>query len=281
MDDQYNQIFGFREFWTEGRQFYLNGTVIHLRQPCFHNGPLGEVGDNFSEFGSWNPDTRGDISDAGRQLDEADHKGYLGAVYILDTNKYMRDPRGNLVWEQNRKRALERADVWMRYYRNHPSAVMWIAGANFFNNAVDLDPRHLGRHGWAQSDPLWRQLMGDARQMFAEIKKLDPTRVYYSHEGSDTGDVHSANCYLDLLPLQEREEWLSAWAENGEMPISMTEFGTPVDCTFRRGRDGFGTNITSEPLLQPSTSPSTLEPTPISRRNSSTGSGFATSSYRE
>ena len=39
LDDQFNQEFGFREFWIEGRQFYLNGTVIHLRQPCFHNGP--------------------------------------------------------------------------------------------------------------------------------------------------------------------------------------------------------------------------------------------------
>ena len=35
VDDQYNQEFGFREFWTDGRQFYLNGTVIHLRQGCF------------------------------------------------------------------------------------------------------------------------------------------------------------------------------------------------------------------------------------------------------
>lgn len=249
VDDQYNREFGFREFWIEGRQFYLNGTVIHLRQPCFHNGPLGLVGDNFSELGSWSPDTRGDESDAGKQLDEADRKGYLSAVYVLDANKYMRDPGGNLVWEQNRQRALERAEVWMRYYRNHPSAVMWIAGANFFNNAVDLDPRHVGRHGWDQSDPRWRQLMSDAKQMFAEVKKLDPTRVYYSHEGSDTGDVHSANCYLDLLPLQEREEWLSAWAESGAMPISMTEFGTPVECTFLRGHDGFGTNIHSEPLM--------------------------------
>ena len=33
------------------------------------------------------------------------------------------------------------------------------------------------------------------------------------------------------------------------MPISMVEFGTPMDCTFRRGRHGFESNITSEPLL--------------------------------
>ena len=249
LDDQYNQEFGFREFWIEGRQFYLNGSVIHLRQPCFHNGPLGAVGDNFAELGNWNPDTRGDDSDAGRELDRADHKGYLTAVYILDANRYMRDPSKNLIWKQSQQRALERAAVWIRHYRKHPSAVMWIAGANFFNNAVDLDPRHLGRHGWAESDPIWQPLLADAKEMFTEIRKLDPTRVYYSHEGSDTGDVHSANCYLDLLPLQEREEWLSAWAENGEMPFTMTEFGAPVECTFLRGRDGFTTNIVSEPLL--------------------------------
>ncbi|MGA3035441.1 MAG: sugar-binding domain-containing protein [Terracidiphilus sp.] len=249
VDDQYNQEFGFREFWTEGRQFYLNGTVIHLRQPCFYNGPLGQVGDNFREFGSWNPDTRGDDSDAGTELDQADHKGYLASVYVLDANRYMRDPGGNFIWKQDQQRALERAAVWMHYYRNHPSAVMWIAGANFFNNAVDMDPRHVGRHGWGAGDRPWQQLLDNAKEMFTEIKKLDPTRAYYSHEGSDTGDVHSANCYLDLLPLQEREEWLSAWAENGEMPITMTEFGTPVECTFLRGRDGFESNITSEPLL--------------------------------
>ncbi|MGH9445347.1 MAG: glycoside hydrolase family 2 TIM barrel-domain containing protein, partial [Terriglobia bacterium] len=249
LNDQYNQEFGFREFWIEGRLFYLNGTVIRLRQPNFNNGPLGSVGDNFSEFGSWTPDTRGNDTDAGPQLDRADHKGYLAAVFVLDANKYMRDRSGNLIWEKNRKRGLERAAVWMRHYRNHPSVVMWVAGANFFNNAVDMDPRHVGRRGWGLSDQRWRQLMVDAEEMFAGLKQLDPTRVYYSHEGAYTGDVHSMNCYLDVLPLQERDDWLSAWAKHGEMPITMTEFGTPMGCSFRRGHDGFRSNIHSEPLL--------------------------------
>ena len=30
--------------------------------------------------------------------------------------------------------------------------------------------------------------------------------------GPYTGDVYTMNCYLDLLPLQEREDWLSEWA---------------------------------------------------------------------
>jgi len=148
-DDQHKQEFGFREFWTEGRRFFLKGTVIHLRQPYFTHGPLGSVGDNFSEFGPWTPDARGNDFDAGPQLERADHQGYLEAVFILDADKYIMNASKEFTWEQqDKQQAWERATVWMRHYRNHPCAVMWAAGANFFNNAVDMDPRHVGRRGW-------------------------------------------------------------------------------------------------------------------------------------
>jgi beta-galactosidase len=249
LDDEYDQEFGFREFWIDGRQFYLNGTVIHLRQPCFHNGPRGQVGDIFAEMGNGNVDTRGDTADSSRSLDDADRKGYLVAQYILNANKFMMASRGRFVWEQSKQRAFDRAAVWMRHYRNHPSVVMWIAGFNFFNSADDADPRHIGRSGWGQDDERWRRLMVAGQEMFDGLRKLDPTRVYYSHAGAYTGDVYTMNCYLDLLPLQEREDWLSAWAESGAMPVAMVEFGTPMDCTYRRGHHGFESNITSEPLL--------------------------------
>jgi beta-galactosidase len=249
LDDEYDQGFGFREFWADGRKLFLNGTEIHLRQPCFYYGPRMQVGDNFSEMGSEKVDTRGDAADSGRELDDADRKGYLVAQHVLNANRYMLRPGGRIVWEQNRQRAFDRAAVWMRHYRNHPSVVMWVAGFNFFNNAVDADPRHMGRRGWGQGEERWQRLVAAGREMFDGLKALDPTRVYYSHAGAYTGDVYTMNCYLDLIPLQEREDWLSAWAERGEMPISMVEFGTPMDCTFRRGRHGFESNITSEPLL--------------------------------
>ncbi len=126
---------------------------------------------------------------------------------------------------------------------------MWVAGMNFFGSAVDEDPRKLGRHGWDQTNERWQRLLAAGKEMFEDLKQSDPTRVYYSHAGAYTGDVYTLNCYLDLIPLQEREEWLSEWCRSGEMPICMIEFGTPVDCTFRRGHHGFTTNITSEPLL--------------------------------
>jgi len=249
LDDEYDQEFGFREFWVEGRKFFLNGTEIRLRQGCFYRGQRPQVGENFWEFGRTTVDTRGDTTDSGRDLDDADHKGYLVAEYVLNANKYIMDSRYRLVWEQNRQRALERALVWMRHYRNHPSVVMWVAGFNFFNNAVDADPRHVGRRDWDQDQQRWQRIVAAGKDMFDGLKKLDPSRIYYSHAGAYTGDVYTMNCYLDLLPLQEREEWLSEWARSGEMPISMVEFGTPMDCTFRRGHHGFTSNITSEPLL--------------------------------
>ena len=250
LDDEYDQSFGFREFWVEGRQFYLNGTVIRLRQRCFYKGQFPQVGDNFSEFGAWNVDSRGDPSDAGSDLNRCDQIGYLAAVYVLDANKYIRDPRSEkIVWTQNQQRALERAAIWMRHYRNHPSAVIWIAGFNFFNEAVDADPYNIGRRGWVQGDPRWESLLAAGNIMFDELKKLDTTRVYYSHSGAYTGDIYTMNLYLNMMPLQEREDWLNKWSKDGEMPISMVEFGTPVDCSFRRGHQGFTSNITSEPLL--------------------------------
>ncbi|MHB1033739.1 MAG: sugar-binding domain-containing protein [Pirellulales bacterium] len=249
LDDTYEQEFGFREFWVDGRKFFLNGTEIRLRQGCFYWGERPQFGENFWEMGSPTVDARGDASDARKSLDDADHRGYLAAVYVLNVGKYINNPSNRLTWEENRKRALERAAVWMRHYRNHPSAVMWIAGMNFFNSGVDADPRHIGRRGWDETNQRWQRIVTAGKEVFDGLQRLDPTRVYYSHSGAYTGDVYTMNCYLDLIPLQEREDWLSDWAQNGEMPVSMVEFGTPMDCTFRRARHGFTSNITSEPLL--------------------------------
>jgi hypothetical protein len=166
VDDQYDQRFGFREFWAEGRKFFLNGTEIRLRQGCFINGPRGQVGDNFAETGSPTVDARGEPGDPGRVLDDTDREGYLVAHYILDCSRYMMDSRRRLNWEQNRPRAMERASVWMRHYRNHPSVVMWVAGMNYFNSAVDADPRYVGRRGWDQGDERWqRHGSGDGQRV--------------------------------------------------------------------------------------------------------------------
>ncbi|HEX8833586.1 MAG TPA: hypothetical protein VF719_05265, partial [Abditibacteriaceae bacterium] len=87
------------------------------------------------------------------------------------------------------------------------------------------------------------------REIIARIKTYDPTRPVFTHHGDDVGDVFTTNFYLNLIPLQERIEWMSDWAKKGEMPFWGIEFGTPLYTTLLRGRAGYGPSQASEPLI--------------------------------
>ena len=53
--------------------------------------------------------------------------------------------------------------------------------------------------------------------------------------GQAFGDISATNHYLNFIPLQEREEWMSYWAQQGNLPYIAVEFGTPLTCSFMRG----------------------------------------------
>jgi beta-galactosidase len=78
------------------------------------------------------------------------------------------------------------------------------------------------------------------------IKAADPTRPVFIHNGGSVGDIYTINNYLNFIPLQEREEWLSAYAQKGDMPLMYVEFGTPVGISAMRGRNGFQRAYSSE-----------------------------------
>jgi hypothetical protein len=42
---------------------------------------------------------------------------------------------------------------------------------------------------------------------------------------------------MDVIPLQEREEWLSYWAVYGDMPYFIVEFGAPLQFAYHRSRN--------------------------------------------
>ncbi|HEY0007187.1 MAG TPA: hypothetical protein VGB55_00555, partial [Tepidisphaeraceae bacterium] len=81
------------------------------------------------------------------------------------------------------------------------------------------------------------------------IKSLDSTRPVFIHNGGSAGDIYTLNNYLNFIPLQEREEWLSNYVVNGQMPLAYVEFGTPVNISLMRGRNGFQNAYKSEPWL--------------------------------
>ena len=56
---------------------------------------------------------------------------------------------------------------------------------------------------------------------------VNPGTLFFAHGDGNLGDVGNCNFYFNYVPLQEREEWYSHWAEHGEIPCYPAEFGAP------------------------------------------------------
>ncbi|MBI2302654.1 MAG: hypothetical protein HYU66_27425 [Armatimonadetes bacterium] len=64
------------------------------------------------------------------------------------------------------------------------------------------------------------------------LHEVDPGRLVFHHQGGRTGDVETANLYLNFVPLAEQEEWLSDWSEHGDKPWGAVEHLSPVSLDF-------------------------------------------------
>lgn len=259
LDDALSETFGFREFRIDGRRFLLNGTEIRLRPSPLHvEGPIGGVreligatlegmrwaGFNTTELWPWNRAERGTWEFDELWCQEADRHGFLLIVPALDMTRLVSDWQRDGVrsgWAETMRPALKRL-------RNHPSVVMWVTGANRFGHNQDQSPEAIGHRsrGWNPSLE-WRKTAEYGLDALRLIKEVDPTRPAFMHAGGPVGEVYTSNNYLCLIPLQEREEWPSQWAADGDMPVLMVEFGTPLYTTFHRGRRGYGHAASTEP----------------------------------
>ena len=266
INTQYDQPFGFREFWIEGRKFFLNGTEIRLR-PILHSenweGGTVEVSDklidsymkagfNIVETWPWDHDERGKWHFRELFSERADLKGFPIMTPALDISPIAWNGKWKSSYWRDRWKA--RMVTEMRRYRNHPSILMWATSPNYFGNSDDQNPRRIGKKKVEGNLSKWdsdrlqvnTRLGNDA---FAAMKLADPTRPVMVHQGAQFGDVYALNSYLNMIPLQEREEWISEWSKTGEMPYMVVEFGTPLHATMMRNRKGFGNVIVSEPWM--------------------------------
>ncbi len=248
--------FGFREFWIEGRSFFLNGKEIRLRTGYFSRFSASDshavleavketkaLGYNFIEVwpGPGKPERYQKLN---RDLAEACSKLGMGmaaaAPHLKDFNKCNTDA------DVERFSAAARKQMIMSW--NHPSVWMWNHSANQFISGRDQDPKLIGRKGWTNvREEVARFAKGE--RVCDAIKEIDPTRPVFSHAGGPVGDVYNLNNYLCMLPLQEREEWLSDWATNGTMPYMGIEFGTPLWTSFMRNRESYGPAVSAEPFM--------------------------------
>jgi len=234
LDNWGPETFGFREFRVEGRHMILNGHPCRFRL-LWHWG-VGENNLAFYQgigfnavaiqprdstwFNNWG--ANGDIDKLAGPLDRR-------GMALVATGKNMNGIE-RLVKDSPAMRAyFKRASrIRISRYANRPSILVWNLSLNVGNSLAEWMPTELGRtpKGERADHPV--AIAADI------VDKLDPTRSVMSHAAGNIAPVTSANVYLNLIPLQEREEWLSAWAEDGERPFSAIEFGSPYSANFFR-----------------------------------------------
>ncbi|NOZ19756.1 MAG: hypothetical protein GXP25_01570 [Planctomycetes bacterium] len=230
--------FGFREVWTEGREIMLNGVPFRLRAPWSHppnavpNWPFWQgLGCNGVEI---QPNPTGWCGWGGRPilnpetLESADRLGMallVPAPRITPTLWQFGDPKAVAAYEREVR-------LWVKRYGNHPSILAWLVDMNR-GDWKEFLPQNIGRPFTPEekkSRAAWLRGMD-------LVKAIDPTRLVGGHSCGRVGDYQTGNVYLNFVPLQEREEWLSAWAKKGKKPFGAIEFGTPSALNFFKWPD--------------------------------------------
>jgi beta-galactosidase len=246
LNDEYSQPFGFREFWIEGNQFYLNNTVFHIRPATAQDAKKRmESGFNLMEIWPNDHTRRGSNHNDDEVIAEADKVG----MPLAGNLTHMAEVTNLNNWAKPEVRAEYKRQMEMevRRWRNNPSIVMWATSGNALGNSgSDSDPWTIGLPPTFVQENVNQRLR--AREVFTWVRTIDPQRPIFGHH-SDNGEVTTSNMYLNFIPLQEREEWLSHWAQNKTLPWMAVEMGTPLYASVMRGRDGYGPQGHSEPHL--------------------------------
>lgn len=235
--------FGFREFWIDGRDFYLNGKRLQLRaldcnnvtaaadQACLDGSrhtcrAMKEWGFNAAITGAYDF-APGTVSYLDGFFDAADETGLLTAY----TLPHIKDFGYNLETPENRARYTALTEWLIRRAQNHPSIVFYAMNHNANGYYGDQNPLKIdGKYEPATTGAAKAWSTRNRKQSLAAAKiaeTFDPTRVVYNHESGNLGSVHTANTYLNWAPIQERSDWLEHWAAEGVKPVFFVEYGLP------------------------------------------------------
>ncbi len=231
--------FGFREFWIDGKDFYLNGSRIHLRARMLKNAItmadkarmegcrtgcryMKEYGYNFfltPNYG-FSP---GDVGYLDALYAAADESGLLCSFSLPHS--------ADFGWLENpeQQARYKRLTTWLiRRIQNHPSIITYAANHNATGYSGDQNPLKMD----GVYLPPENRRRHQALVSVGLINAIDATRPVYNHHSGNLGDFYTVNIYLNWAPRQERSEWLAAWATNGTKPMFFVEWGPPHSASW-------------------------------------------------
>ncbi len=248
LDTSWPLRFGFREFWIEGRDFFLNGTRLFLSAVPLDNAQVSAAASTYT---------------AARESLERLKSFGINFVY---THNYDCEPGSHLSFEEILRAAddagmlvsfsqphfshydwpapeadqtngyARHAEYYVRAAQNHPSVVMYGMSHNATGYDEDMNPDlidgvHDARDKWALKN------VGLALRAEAIVRRLDPSRIVYHHASGNLGSMHAINFYPNFVPIQELSDWFEHWATQGVKPVFMCEYGAPFtwDWTMYRG----------------------------------------------
>jgi hypothetical protein len=231
--------FGFREFWIDGRDFYLNGTRIHLSAIPLDNAQIGartatyegarETLRRLQNFGinlvythNYGCEPGSHVSFA-EVLRAADDVGMLVAFTQPHFSHY--DWKAA---DADRSNGYARhAEFYVRAAQNHPSVVAYSMSHNATGYDEDMNPDRIDGIKDPRDDSWSRNNAKFALRAESIVSALDPGRIVYHHSSGNLGSMHTVNFYLNFVPIQEISDWFEHWATRGVKPVFPCEYGVP------------------------------------------------------
>ncbi len=240
--------FGYREFWIQGRDFYLNGTRLFLSLVPLDNAQVGAAlatyagaresllrlrsfGINFVYTHNYGCEPGSHLSFA-EILRAADDTGMLVALSQPHFSAYDWKSPGA---DQTNGYAVH-ATFYVGVAGNHPSVVCYAMSHNATGYNEDMNPLMMDglsdpRDQWAARNAVL------ALRCEALVNRLDPTRVVYHHSSGNLSAMYTVNFYPNFAPMQELDDWFEHWSSVGTKPLLLVEYGAPFgwDWTMYRG----------------------------------------------
>jgi len=240
--------FGFREFWIQGRDFYLNGTRLYLSLVPIDNAQMGAALATYSaaketllrlkSFGINFVYTHNYGCEPGSHLSfteilrAADDTGMLVAVSQPHFSAYdWKTPDAD---ETNGYAT--HAAFYVQVAGTHPSVVSYAMSHNATGYNEDINPQMIDglsdpRDEWAARNVTL------ALRCEAIVKRLDPARLVYHHSSGNLSAMYTLNFYPNFVPIQELDDWFEHWSNAGTKPLVLVEYGAPFgwDWTMYRG----------------------------------------------